>query len=573
MSADLRIKRPSCATLVSLALATLWSVQSSRAQCVLLSSSKACPAFSKFYVGLPGLSNRYSFLANATNVDSFDQGLFAYVKTANDYLTPLGCSGPADNVPYARYSLSRLCASLIQDATDSLPCNFQNNLTPPPLCQYTCESWVDSVTAISNDSSLCPESSNRADALSDLASQCMYWQGYNGTVSEGCIPGSVNEPGNCGFQDNQNGACQYCSANSTDECCSSVSCKGKLSAGAIAGIVIGCVVGVAMICAAVLCFCLRRKRVRKDNYGFTTYVPPPKSDYQSRVDRTDSGSRRALVSHSNLSNSDHNNNASAPILTNSTTSPTTATDIQDPIPPFQEPCLENLFIVVHPYPPQRGDELRLHVDDIICLAVEFDDGWAIGYNVMTGLKGAFPTICVEHVPAELLSSITPSNENSDDLDSSKVLIEDDMMMPDGQWRATSTDGSSHTQPPIVPKINLINVDRLRENVRRSMSLGSFQHNKGVLPRSDLTQHNKIPKRTASMRTTHYEYSEVESPTSPTLNTPFFDLSPMVNGLSPDQDVYELHDHHRHQRDHKGSISSSASSNGSSTWITRPSNTK
>ncbi|KAI8143515.1 hypothetical protein BJV82DRAFT_514976 [Fennellomyces sp. T-0311] len=200
MPVNLREKTiPSSATLLTLALVTLWSTRPARAQnnCMSLTSSKACPAFDQYYIGL-GLADRYSYLAGTTDVDSFDQSLFAYVNSTGDYLLPLGCSKDSGKVSYARYSLSRLCAGLIQDATDSLPCNFQHNLTPPPLCQTTCDAWISSVTMITNDTQVCADSGQRSSAIADLESQCSSWQGYNGTDANACISGSVNEPGNCG---------------------------------------------------------------------------------------------------------------------------------------------------------------------------------------------------------------------------------------------------------------------------------------------------------------------------------------------------------------------------------------
>ncbi|KAL0082892.1 hypothetical protein J3Q64DRAFT_1614687, partial [Phycomyces blakesleeanus] len=51
-------------------------------------------------------------------------------------------------------------------------------------------------------------------------------------------------------------------------------------------------------------------------------------------------------------------------------------------------------IVVHPYPPQVDDELSLSIGDIVCLALSFDDGWALGFNITSGRKGVFPTVCI-----------------------------------------------------------------------------------------------------------------------------------------------------------------------------------
>ncbi|KAI7860321.1 hypothetical protein BDC45DRAFT_99501 [Circinella umbellata] len=429
---------PSSATLFSLALLTLWSTQPTRAQdnnnnninCISLASSKACPAFEQYYVGFPGLANRYSYLANVTDLDSFDQSLLAQVHSTDEYLLPLGCSSKDnDNVPYARYSLSRLCAGLIQDADDSLPCNFQHNLTPPPLCKTTCDDRVSSIEMITSNEDACSvDTTRRNNTIADLKNQCTSWQGYNGTDSQNCIAGQVNEPNNCGFQDDMESACQFCSS-STDSCCQNFSCKNGLSAGAIAGIVVGSVIGIALIALASFCLCSRRKRVRNDHFKFTTYVAP-RDDYHRDSTRTSTIplNNEPPLSTTSYTSHDHLNDIPTPptptaVVPGATTTtavgttfeslsssspPIPATHLPSVVPPppesssrqvlnnvegessLQQPRPEDLYMVVHPYPPQMGDELGLHVGDIIYVALNFDDGWGLGINAMTGLKGAFP---------------------------------------------------------------------------------------------------------------------------------------------------------------------------------------
>lgn len=380
-----------------------------------------------------------------------------------------------------------------------------------------------------------------------------------------------------GFQSDMDMACQYCDNNGSDSCCSKVSCN-RLGVGAIIGIVIGSVVGAVLLCFAVGCFCLRRKRVRKDTHGFKTYISSSRDDYRNNVDRAETGSQHALVSH---------HDESVPTLSNPTTP--SAIHLQEPTPPAplvtcspstttpQQPRPEDLHIVVHPYPPQMEDELGLQVDDLICLAAKFDDGWALGINAMTGQKGVFPLLCVAPLPPELLNEIIPSDQpitttttTNYDPDSSKILLEDDItqqqLWQPSQVVSPAQASSIPTSPPPPPhQINLI---RIRENVRRSISLGSFPHGKlSKNTNTPTTFHGGIPKRTASMRNPHqhhhYGYSEAESPTSPTLNTPFFDVTPELhaNNNNNNQDAYELHDQLRRR--------SSSSSNSSSMWIKRP----
>lgn len=134
--------------------------------------------------------------------------------------------------------------------------------------------------------------------------------------SDICIPGSANEPENCGYGNSTIGLCSYCASggiNSTDTCCynsdASTRCAGvvlpsitatlslptstatvtssptstpvaatkshRLSGGDIAGIVIGSVAGVALI-AALLFFCLLlRRRKQGSQHGSIFNQPSP----------------------------------------------------------------------------------------------------------------------------------------------------------------------------------------------------------------------------------------------------------------------------------------------------------
>ena len=135
-------------------------------------------------------------------------------------------------------------------------------------------------------------------------------------LSGSCIPGSLNEPDTCGFGSNLQGLCGYCassSPNSTDSCCinsqasahcsnvhlptttslpplfpsststsqpattdASSSQRNHLTGGDIAGIVVGSVLGLALIGAltAVILICIRRRR-RQENASNVLNQPGP----------------------------------------------------------------------------------------------------------------------------------------------------------------------------------------------------------------------------------------------------------------------------------------------------------
>lgn len=56
--------------------------------------------------------------------------------------------------------------------------------------------------------------------------------------------------------------------------------------------------------------------------------------------------------------------------------------------------LTDAVYAVHPFFARRDDELSLKNGDLIQLHLEFDDGWALGSNVMDQTIGVFPMVCV-----------------------------------------------------------------------------------------------------------------------------------------------------------------------------------
>lgn len=154
--------------------------------CLKLESSTACRAFDQYYVNIPALSSSYSFLQQVDSVASFDTSLQDHFTTTSP-MQEIGC---ANDTQYARYSLTQTCALLVHN-TDSLTCSYNRGVSPEPMCQSSCDAWVDSISTLAQkDGSQCSTNSYQA--------QCDGWPAFSGTDGN-CILGSDNEPDNCGM--------------------------------------------------------------------------------------------------------------------------------------------------------------------------------------------------------------------------------------------------------------------------------------------------------------------------------------------------------------------------------------
>lgn len=145
-------------------------------------------------------------------------------------------------------------------------------------------------------------------------------------LSTTCIEAVKNEPTECGYQNNLEGLCLFCSGsttNSTDTCCVNANvearCQGVhlpttvsmppvfptgtssvspsstgggasggqksgtgLSGGAIAGIVIGSLIGAALIIAAVIFCCMRMRQKKYSQAGSVFNTPSPSRHHSSK---------------------------------------------------------------------------------------------------------------------------------------------------------------------------------------------------------------------------------------------------------------------------------------------------
>ncbi|EGX92902.1 SH3 domain containing protein [Cordyceps militaris CM01] len=292
----------------------LLSTAQTGGQCVPLKGSKRCPAFDGASVSTgKSVLDTYPFLQYVSDVDSFDTQLDSFVKTGYvqaRFEGRFGCGGVdlrnSSNM-YARWTTTVICSSMVQMSVD--PCGLAASVSKP-LCADSCAEFAQSEAYITSNSNLCRNP--RLD-LTDLIRADYTVCGLPVKALAGdCIPASQNEAENCGFGSSTLGLCGYCGAggtNSTDTCCynskAESRCEGVklpsitasvpltstptstssnptatsptgengngapqhgkgLSGGAIAGVVIGALAGVALL-ALLLFFCVRLFRRRRAN--------------------------------------------------------------------------------------------------------------------------------------------------------------------------------------------------------------------------------------------------------------------------------------------------------------------
>ncbi|KFY34103.1 hypothetical protein V494_07065 [Pseudogymnoascus sp. VKM F-4513 (FW-928)] len=295
-------------------------------QCVSLSDSKACPAFNLSSVSVTGhVADLFPFLKTVKDTASFDQKLLSHVQTTyvqDKYQNLLGCSNvDLTNTTqlYARFTTSVICNAIIQNSKESCQLSAEQL---EPLCADACSQQALSEGRIIQDANLCTTSGfDPNQQVEQIRADFITCSLPANSLNSGkCINGIDNEPDNCGFGSSTTGLCGYCGAggqNSTDTCCYNSQaesvCAGvvlpsitkaitlpsstagpsstgsaapttaaaapggskKLAGGAIAGIVIGAIAGLALIIGLIL-FCLRRKRSGSQNGSVFNQPSPPR---------------------------------------------------------------------------------------------------------------------------------------------------------------------------------------------------------------------------------------------------------------------------------------------------------
>ncbi|KAI8883056.1 hypothetical protein K501DRAFT_323650 [Backusella circina FSU 941] len=350
----------------------------SQQQCLSLKGSTACPAFGTAYVA----TQQQPWLINVSTVTEFDHQLLNYVNSTQYWTDTLGC--PSDY--RARYSVSFMCATL---AFSNKSC-YQNTTLPIPLCQSTCDLYSQSAQSIIS------HSCNNSTTLASLSQICTH-DGLNGTTSTGCVADSDNNENTlCGFGDDINSLCYYCSQTQPDSpCCRNLNCTDRpgLTGGVIAAIVVSLVV-LMSLCALGLFCCIRRRTSRKTYPNDQQLLKPAHLMEPAGIKHgypIDDEDYMEIV-------------------------PDIPFTYDQKIHVFKVNSLEKQFVrVIHQLKaPQNPDELELLKGDILRMYYCFDDGWAFGDNFGSGLRGLFPILCVVNLSEEEVQELLYQSELQDE---------------------------------------------------------------------------------------------------------------------------------------------------------------
>ncbi|THW20215.1 hypothetical protein D6D23_01622 [Aureobasidium pullulans] len=295
--------------------------------CIPLTDSSECRAFNTASISTDStLTGLFPFLANVTDTSSFDTQLQQYISNGfiqQRYSDLIGCSSfdlSNSSDYYARYTSSVLCNAIVQNSISA--CDLTGDATRP-LCANTCAEYAESEQAIAA-SDICGQASS--NAISQIRADFTNCALPANSLSGSCIAGVTNEPNNCGFSSNLVNLCSYCAAsspNATDSCCvysnttsrcdnvvlpivatssmqplftstssgpSSTATRSPsstaspntnkrkgLSGGAIAGIVIGSLLGAFILLALLILACIFLRRRKQASPAASVFNQPVRS--------------------------------------------------------------------------------------------------------------------------------------------------------------------------------------------------------------------------------------------------------------------------------------------------------
>ncbi|KAJ1032998.1 hypothetical protein NDA16_000277 [Ustilago loliicola] len=302
------------------------------------------------------------------------------------------------------YSIDQLCAF----------CDPAGGVTPPPCCYEARSNFSHATqsTAAGASGSVGANSATVTNGAASATGTATGANGQNGASRSNTGAGASSTSGS------NNGG--IAGANMAPDGQQLVSAQDQVfSTGELAGIVVGCCVGAAIL-GALLALCLFRRRGEKNDtekntvYGDAANV--------SHVERPWIQSEEAMVKSPELgrpsTDAKFANAAGVGALTgaaavaaakgrdsaderpNSAMSGETGTDGRGTtIPAVKDQysshdiCAGETVVAIYPYNATLNDEITLQPDDVVTVQRLYDDGWALG-RTESGSEGPFPLVCV-----------------------------------------------------------------------------------------------------------------------------------------------------------------------------------
>ncbi|CZT14687.1 related to SH3 domain protein [Ramularia collo-cygni] len=490
-----RRRRRSAAISPSTAICVLLagSISTVMAQgCIPLADSNACRAFGVASISTDSaVAGLFPFLYSVDSVASFDSGIASYIAggfTEQRYQQLIGCDNvqPGNTTDfYARYTTSVLCNAIVQNSIDA--CGLTGEATRP-LCANDCADYALSEQKITA-SNVCGTAGT--NAMTQIRADFTNCALPAMSITGDCIQAVDNQPNDCGYDNNLGGLCSYCAAsspNATDSCCvfsnTTTRCEGVvlpivataslqpivtftltasgsadtstagptvassehkkgLSGGAIAGIVIGSIIGAIFLLALIIGACLLFRRRSSRSPATSVFNQPvgrqqPDMEFHdgsrdqhegqagvlsvlgvgrvarmSALEGTSSSERAAygLGGYQETSEENTPDSRLAPPTKRSgsvssgsqrmgmgahiNTSPSSAGEFTSPESRGQSEQLDffkdyysqdeirpsDLVSTLWAYEPRAGDEFQLERGDMIKVLGIWDDGWATGVRV------------------------------------------------------------------------------------------------------------------------------------------------------------------------------------------------
>ncbi|KAH9276362.1 hypothetical protein BASA83_001053 [Batrachochytrium salamandrivorans] len=391
---------------VAAAIALLTSSASAQSNCFSLKGSTSCPEFAAYSVLKD--TSQPSHFSDLTSFDSYirsaapiSPGFQSFVKT---FLNCPGWDGTG-----VRYSESFNCGLVI---ANSGVCNM--GIKPVQICKATASFYLGSLSAMFRNTAFCPAGLARGipAAFSSYANGLTL---NDPTTAKNCIIGTAAEVGMCGFGSTREVAAYCTPTTNSDPCCAAAKVLRNDSPSP----------------ATTPGNNNTTSGTSRQPSSITSAPTFPQSDSGSSGSASTSVTPNASINANNKagpssdsSSSSSSNSSSAsvrvlglnPILFGGIIAAigVVVASVMFVVARRRSPSkrdtnggaaaanggtvqVAKTMEVIYEYFPNLHDEIELHVGDRVIIKTVFDDGWALGFNMVTKQEGSFPMECLAQI--------------------------------------------------------------------------------------------------------------------------------------------------------------------------------